>query len=260
MLGLKFHEVLSKESLVVFCNCSVALSSFLEQRRAELSSSRSTGPSYRRAKWVLLPPEKPSTVKTRSMSDSDILSSLSSQLESPVKEMREFREESKREMREFQDIDVIDDLKVENSQLQRELDHVKQELCNVQKYSCRNTVNIQGVPENKSENVFEVVKAVAKVLRFDLKPEIIDAVHRLAGDSGSSRPRAFDACESNILSLEFDIVSLTETWLDESVYRSVLFTDEWSVWRSDGTDRVRGGGCRSRSGTVIGAPSHFRHS
>ncbi|KAG8246888.1 hypothetical protein J6590_074631 [Homalodisca vitripennis] len=42
--------------------------------------------------------------------------------------------------------------------------------------------------------------------------------------------------------VEFDIVSLTETWLDESVYSSELFTDEWSVWRSDGTDRVRGRG------------------
>ncbi|XP_046662975.1 uncharacterized protein LOC124355864 [Homalodisca vitripennis] len=168
------------------------------------------------------PPEKPSTVKTRSMSDSDILNSLSSQLENLVKEMREFREESKKEMREFREeskamgksiesthdkidevkvlinaqredidkcLDVIDVLKVENSQLQRELEQVKKELCDVQQYSRRNTVDIQGVPENKSENVFEVVKAVAKVLRFDLKPEIIDALHRPAGGSGASRPR-----------------------------------------------------------------------
>ncbi|KAG8321327.1 hypothetical protein J6590_048672 [Homalodisca vitripennis] len=140
------------------------------------------------------------------MSDSDILSSLSTQVESLVKGMREFREESKKEIREFreeskamgksidsthdkidevkvlinaqrEDIDkrlgVIDVLKVENSQLQRELEQH------------RNTVDIQGVPENKSENVFEVAKAVAKVLRFDLKPELINAVHRLAGGSGA---------------------------------------------------------------------------
>ncbi|KAG8289754.1 hypothetical protein J6590_097886 [Homalodisca vitripennis] len=184
---------------------------FLQQRRAELSSSRSTGLSYRRSKCVMPPPEKPSTVKTRSMSDSDILSSLSSQLENLVKEMREFREESKamgksidsthdkidevkvliNAQREDIDkcLDVIDVLKVENSQLQRELEQVKKELCDVQQYSRRNTVDIQGVPENKSENVFEVVKAVAKVLRFDLKAEMIDAVHRLAGGSGASRPR-----------------------------------------------------------------------
>ncbi|KAG8293420.1 polycystic kidney disease protein 1-like [Homalodisca vitripennis] len=168
------------------------------QRQAELSSSRSTGLSYRRAKCVMPPPEKPSTVKTRSMSDSDILSSLSTELESLVKEICEFREESKKEMHEFREeskamgksmFDVIDVLKVEISQLQRELEQVKQELCDVQQYSRKNTVDIQGVPENKSENVFEVVKAVAKVLRFDLKPEMIDAVHRLAGGSGASRPR-----------------------------------------------------------------------
>ncbi|KAG8310926.1 hypothetical protein J6590_054249 [Homalodisca vitripennis] len=74
-----------------------------QQRRAELSSSRSTGLSYCRAKCVMPPPEKPSTVKTRSMSDSDILSSTSSQLENLVKEIREFREESKKEMREFRE-------------------------------------------------------------------------------------------------------------------------------------------------------------
>ncbi|KAG8300521.1 hypothetical protein J6590_074434 [Homalodisca vitripennis] len=48
-------------------------------------------------------PEKPPTVKTRSMSESDILSSLSTQLESLVKEVREFREESKKEMHEFRE-------------------------------------------------------------------------------------------------------------------------------------------------------------
>lgn len=47
---------------------------------------------------------------------------------------------------------------------------------------------------------------------------------------------------SNVLTVYFDIVSLTETWLDESVYNSELFTDEWSVFRQDGRDRVRGRG------------------
>ncbi|KAG8242808.1 hypothetical protein J6590_057906 [Homalodisca vitripennis] len=144
----------------------IALSSFLQQRRAELGSSRSIGLSYRRAKGIMPPPEKPSTVKTRSMSDSDILSSLSSQLESLGKEMREFREESKSMGKSIDSthdkidevkvlinaqqediekcLDVIDNLKVENSQLQCELEQVKKELCDVQQSSRRNTVDIQG--------------------------------------------------------------------------------------------------------------------
>lgn len=156
------------------------------------------------------PPEKPASVKTRSMSDSDVLTSLCSQMESLVKEMREFRQESKDMGKSIdsthekideikvlitaqrEDIDkclnAIDDLKVKNVNLQRELENVKQELCDVQQYSRRNTVDIQGVPENKPEDVFGVVRKVASVLRFDLKPEMVDAVHRLAGGD-TSRPR-----------------------------------------------------------------------
>ncbi|KAG8254194.1 hypothetical protein J6590_015081 [Homalodisca vitripennis] len=228
--------------------------------------------------------------------------------------MREFREESKamgksidsthdkideekvliNAQREdiYKCLDVIDVLKEENSQLQRELEQVKKELCDVQQYSGRNTVDIQRVPENKSENLFEVVKAVAKVLQFDLKPEMIDAVHRLASRQrgiilkcsarGLIRTRllirkvfvnpslsnAFrellyhakcTAREGRVrfawysngkvlvrkrdhITSKHQLQDLQQTWLDESVYSSELFTDEWSVWRSDGTDRVRGRG------------------
>lgn len=47
---------------------------------------------------------------------------------------------------------------------------------------------------------------------------------------------------ANVLTVDIDIVSLTETWLDESVYSSELFPDQWSVFRCDGRDRVRGRG------------------
>lgn len=157
------------------------------------------------------PPEKPSTVKTRAMSDSDMLNSIHSQMENFVKEMRELREESKSMKKSIDSThEKIDEVRVlinaqredinkclngvqllseENANLRRELEKVKQELCDVQQYSRRNTVDIQGVPEAKSENVMEVVKRVASALRFDLKPEMVDAVHRLAGGGDSSRPR-----------------------------------------------------------------------
>lgn len=46
----------------------------------------------------------------------------------------------------------------------------------------------------------------------------------------------------NALATDFDIVCLTETWLDESVYSAELFPDEWSVFRQDGKSKVRGRG------------------
>lgn len=62
---------------------------------------------------------------------------------------------------------------------------------------------------------------------------------------------------NNILTTEFDIISITETWLDESVYSSEFFSDEWSVFRQDGREMARGGACWSRSGLVFGAPNFF---
>lgn len=183
------------------------------QRQAGLSSSRSTGLPYRLEQRIMPPPENPTGLKTRSTSknDSEMLSSLSSQMETLFIEIRGFREESKDmgksiesthekidEVKELinaqrEDIDkclnVIDNIREENVYLRRELDKVKQELSDVQQYSRRNTVDIQGVPETKSENVFEVVRKVANVLRFELKSEMVDAVHRLAGGNNMSRPR-----------------------------------------------------------------------
>lgn len=148
-------------------------------------------------------PEKPRT-RLASTEDSETLKNL-------FKEVRAFREESKDmgkaidsiqeglgELRVWigeQRTDInkcmndIDELKCENVNLKREIDKVKQELNEVQQYSRRNTVDIQGVPETKSENVFEVVKKVAKVLRFELRPDMVDAVHRLSGGGNTSRPR-----------------------------------------------------------------------
>lgn len=184
------------------------------QQQAERSSSRSTGLSYHQVQSVMPPPEKPSSaVRTRSTSkdDSECFSNLSSQLENIFTEIRQFREDSRamkvsidsthekidevKGMITAQQVDIdkckneIEDLRGENAYLHRELSQVKQELCDVQQYSRRNAVDIQGVPETKSENVFEVVKKIASVLRFELKPDMVDAVHRLAGGVSTSRPR-----------------------------------------------------------------------
>lgn len=182
------------------------------QRQAGLGGSRSTGLSYRRVQLVMpLPDRQGASVRTRSTSDSDVLNSLSSQMENLFTEIRNFRDESKEMGKSIdsthekideikvlinaqrEDIDkcinTIEDLRGENTQLKRELAEVKLELSDVQQYSRRNTVDIQGVPEVKSEIVFEVVKKVAAALRFDLRQEMVDAVHRLPGGSDKSRPR-----------------------------------------------------------------------
>lgn len=68
-----------------------------------------------------------------------------------------------------------------------ELERVKKQLAELQQtvavsnqYSRSNCLEIYGVPEVKNEDVMEVVKRVAKVLNFELKDGMVDAVHRLA--------------------------------------------------------------------------------
>ncbi|KAG8332476.1 polycystic kidney disease protein 1-like [Homalodisca vitripennis] len=130
----------------------------------------------------------------------------------------------------------------------------------------KNTVDIQGVPENKSENVFEVIKMVAKVLRFDLKPEMIDAVHKLVGSSGTSRSRSIilkfvrhGDCDE-LLQLtkvkrgfpasELDFLSKNKVFVNLSLskaFRELLYHSKCAVregqlrfaWYSDGKVLVR---------------------
>lgn len=160
----------------------------------------------------MAPPDK-TTMKTRNNSkdEGDPLSLLGEKLEVLFKEMHDFRSEFKdmgvsinsthEKVDELKtmfcqhrvDIDAclqdIDTLKSENTSLKNELNKLREEVCSQQQYSRRNTVDIQGVPETKQENIVEVVKRVAKVLRFELKTEMIDAVHRLPGDRRDSKPR-----------------------------------------------------------------------
>lgn len=44
------------------------------------------------------------------------------------------------------------------------------------------------------------------------------------------------------LCTEYDVICLTETWLDDTVYSSELFCDDFTVYRRDGVGRSRGAG------------------
>lgn len=82
----------------------------------------------------------------------------------------------------------IESLRSENVQLTRELLAVKKNLNSSAQYSRSNCLDIQGVPEVKSENILEVVIKVANFVGFVLEPSMIDAVHRLAPNA--NRPNA----------------------------------------------------------------------
>lgn len=156
-----------------------------------------------------------SGVKTRSLStkdETDPFVELNKKIDGVFTEVRAFREESKslgvsieathekidelknvfEEHRvEFAEVkEDVSYLMCENNTLKKELLKVKEELNNVQQYTRSNCIDIQGVPEVKGENIVEVVRNVVKAVRYELKTELIDSVHRLAGGSNTdSRPR-----------------------------------------------------------------------
>lgn len=73
----------------------------------------------------------------------------------------------------------IEQLKHDNLFLNRRVDDFNSEVVSWQQYSRANCVDIEGVPMVKEENIMDVVQAVARAVRFELKPEMIDAVDRL---------------------------------------------------------------------------------
>lgn len=75
---------------------------------------------------------------------------------------------------------VIDCLKSENISLKKEVTGLKKRVNSGEQYSRSNCLDIQGVPESRSENILEVVTKVAQVVGFTLEPSMVDAVHRLA--------------------------------------------------------------------------------
>lgn len=149
----------------------------------------------------MAPPEKQQqkTVKTRSDSTKEDEVVLD-KLEKLFQEISDFRQESNKRIDELKAIcseqrkdidkcfDDIDGIKRENEVLRKTVSSLQQDINTIQQYSRKNTVDIQGIPESRSEVILQEVQKVAKALRFDLKSEMVDAVHRLSGGN-SSRSR-----------------------------------------------------------------------
>lgn len=58
----------------------------------------------------------------------------------------------------------------------------------MEQYSRRNTLEINGIVENKHENVMDVVKTIGNSLSCPINDDVIDACHGV-GQKGRDRPR-----------------------------------------------------------------------
>lgn len=83
---------------------------------------------------------------------------------------------------------IIEDLKVENCNLRKQVASLGSRLDDAEQYSRRNTVEIHGIPAEKGENVATLVKTVGQALGYPVDDGMVDACHRLRGRDGSGRP------------------------------------------------------------------------
>lgn len=76
--------------------------------------------------------------------------------------------------------EAIQGLVCENISLKKQLSETQKLLRSTEQYSRSNCLEIHGVPEERSESVMDVVKKVGRVLNYEVKDEMVDAVQRLA--------------------------------------------------------------------------------
>lgn len=80
-------------------------------------------------------------------------------------------------MKEY--IEKMQTLEASNKILQKENEELKIKINDLEQYSRKNCLEIQGVPEGSGENVLSVVQAVGKSIGFELENHMVDACHRL---------------------------------------------------------------------------------
>lgn len=86
-------------------------------------------------------------------------------------------------------IKEIEQLKCENVSLKSKVVDLETRIDELENYSRRNCLEIQGVPEEENENVAEIIKSVGKALNVTIKDEMIDACHRIGRRNDRERPR-----------------------------------------------------------------------
>lgn len=80
-------------------------------------------------------------------------------------------------------------VKEENSKMSRDLKKMERDIRDLEQYSHRNNLIIYGIPEDKGENIYYVMRRLAHALQFiNWSENLIDAVHRM-GKTTDSKPR-----------------------------------------------------------------------
>lgn len=84
---------------------------------------------------------------------------------------------------------VMDDLKAENNDLKNKVCELEERVENMEQYSRRNCLEVQGIPEGEGESVLDIVKDVGRALKMEITDSMIDTCHRLRQKKDAKGPR-----------------------------------------------------------------------
>lgn len=79
-------------------------------------------------------------------------------------------------------------IKKDNDKLTKKVSELETQVVELQQYSRANNLEIHGLPETKNENVYNIIRDVAKTLDVQHKDSQIDIAHRIPTKAGNSKP------------------------------------------------------------------------
>lgn len=85
-------------------------------------------------------------------------------------------------------LNLMEGLKAENANLKTRLVEMEARLEDNEQYLRSNTLEVQGVPESRNEDVYDIVRKVGVALDMNFQREAIDICHRLGKRPGSDNP------------------------------------------------------------------------
>lgn len=107
---------------------------------------------------------------------------LNEKLEDNSKVIREQAEKIDGYLKKLEEMDT------KNKELKKMVENLENRVEDLEQYSRVNTVEIQGIPQDDTEDVIGVVKGVGNALNMKIEDCMIDACHRLKSRPGSNDP------------------------------------------------------------------------
>lgn len=103
-----------------------------------------------------------------------------------IAETKQLLSQQKEEMTAW--MKKVEDLATENVSLRKRVAELEARQDETDQYSRRNTLEIQGIPYQKNEDVVGIVKMVGRALDYPIDDMKIDACHRLRSRDASGKP------------------------------------------------------------------------